>query len=60
MSDDFDEAMKRFRREMLGPMCAHMTDEQIEAFLKPDLDLVEKANTSTEYPAWLKKEPSEG
>lgn len=38
---DFDDAMRKFRREMLGSMCAHMTDDQIEQFLKPYEALVD-------------------
>lgn len=54
MSDDFDEVIKKFRREMLGAMAAHMTDEQIAEFLKPYEALVDDTMPKEFPPAWLK------
>lgn len=57
MSDDFDEAIKMFRRAMLGPACAHMTDEQIAAYLKPYEALVDAYDDMPKAPN--ADEPSE-
>ena len=52
MSDDFEDVLRRFRREMLGPMVAHMDDGQVAAWL-------EQFGASEEeeegFPPWLQK-----
>lgn len=31
----FDEELRRFTREMMGSSCAHMTDDELDAFMEP-------------------------
>lgn len=51
MSDAFEDVLRRFRREMLGPMVAHMDDGQVEAWLEQfGPNEIEPA-----VPAWLQK-----
>jgi len=52
MSDEFDEAIRRFRRECLGPMVAHMTDAELEEWAKPFDALVELSVAIQHPPSW--------
>jgi hypothetical protein len=51
--DDFEDVLRRFRREMLGPMVAHMDDGQVEAWLKPFEPPEEPEPPG--FPPWLQK-----
>lgn len=55
MSGDFDKVLRKFRREMMGSSVAHMTDEQLDAWMEPfrrTVDTIINAS-SPGYPAWL-------
>ncbi len=57
MSDDFDDVLRQLRREMLGPMVAHMTDAELAAWMEPWEALT--ASVEPEYPAWFVKRRNE-
>jgi hypothetical protein len=54
---DYDEALRQFRREMLGPMVAHMTDAELDAWMEPLEALA--ASAESEYPEWFVKRRDE-
>jgi hypothetical protein len=57
---DFDAVIRKFRREMLGGMVAHMDDEQVERFLEPFEALAKDGiGVSPEMPAWFLKRQDE-
>jgi hypothetical protein len=56
MNDDFGDVLRRFRREMLGPIVSHMDDGQVAAWVKqfaPPPRTREEA--VAEFPLWLQK-----
>lgn len=57
MSEDFDDVLRRFRREMLGPMVAHMDDAEVERYVEQVAEAygVEEIGTATSFPGWLQK-----
>jgi hypothetical protein len=54
---DFDDVLRRFRRETLGPMVAHMTDAELDAWMEPWEAL--PASVEPECPAWFVKRRDE-
>ncbi len=50
------EILRQFAREMLGSSVAHMTDEQLDAWMEPWRAMAESDASMTDYPpAWMKK-----
>jgi hypothetical protein len=57
---EFEDVLRRLRREMLGGLVSHMTDEQIERFLEPFNALIkDDIGVSPEMPAWFLKRQRE-
>lgn len=59
MSDDFDAVLRKFRREVLGPMVAHMTEEQLDAWISPFEAAYDMLEADPEPPKWWQKQIAE-
>lgn len=50
---DDKKMLAQFTREMMGPSVAHMTDEELDAWMEPWRVVVDAADTSPGFPQWF-------
>lgn len=55
MADDFEDVLRKFRREMLGSMVSHMSEAQLDEWMKPFDVASAKVDESPGFPRWLQK-----
>lgn len=48
-----DRILRQFTREMMGASVAHMTDEQLDAWMEPWRVIVDAEDTSPGFPVWF-------
>ncbi len=58
---DFKKVLTQFTREMMGPSVAHMSDDELDAWMEPyrrQAEAVKEAGAPI-YPAWFVKHRNE-
>lgn len=58
---DFKKALNQFTREMMGPSVAHMTDDELDAWIEPWRQMVGPMpeEDSPGFPVWFVKRRNE-
>jgi hypothetical protein len=51
--------LTQFTREMMGSSVAHMSDEQLDAWMEPWRKVVDATDTSPGFPMWFIKRRNE-
>lgn len=54
-----DKILRQFTREMMGSSVAHMTDDQLDAWMEPWRKLVDSSSEEPGFPAWFIKRRNE-
>lgn len=47
------EILRRFTREMMGSLVAHMNDDELDVWMAPWQALADERRTTPGYPAWF-------